>query len=71
MYTLKSENDVAKIPLATTGQCDEFNRDDGSCVDYASVQILNNGQDITSRPVAKKRFYLRMKQVKSINIGSL
>ncbi|WP_158997405.1 gluzincin family metallopeptidase [Pigmentibacter ruber] len=70
VYTLNSEADIAKIPLSVTGQCDEINRDDGSCVDYASVQILNNGQDLTSRPVAKKRFYIRMKQVKNLNFES-
>ncbi len=69
VYTLKSEADIAKIPLVATAQCDEINRDDGSCVDYASVQILNNGQDANSKPQAKKRFYLRMKSVKSRNIG--
>lgn len=69
VYTLKSEADIAKIPLVATAQCDEVNRDDGSCVDYASVQILNDGQDVTSKPQAKKRFYLRMKPAKSRNIG--
>ena len=69
VYTLKSEADIAKIPLVATGKCDEINRDDGSCVDYASVQILNDGQDVTSKPQAKKRFYLRMKPLKTNNIG--
>ncbi len=63
VYTLKSEADTAMIPLIATAQCDEINRDDESCVDYASVQILNDGQDVNSKPQAKKRFYLRMKPV--------
>lgn len=70
VYTLKSEADTVKIPLVATAQCDEVNRDDGSCVDYASVQILNDGQDVNSKPLAKKRFYLRVKQMKSRHIGS-
>lgn len=59
VYTLNSEADVASIPLEVSGKCDEVNRADGSCVDYAYVQIWNNGE--TDRPVAKKRFYLRIK----------
>lgn len=64
VYTVKSEADTVTIPLIATGKCDEINRDDGSCVDYASVQILNKGQNINSKPQAKKRFYLRMKPIK-------
>jgi len=58
-YTLNSEADVVEFQLKAFGQCDEINRDDGSCVDFAWVQIWNNGE--TAKPVAKKRFYLRIK----------
>jgi hypothetical protein len=57
-YTLKSDGEVANFNLTATGKCDEVNRQDGSCVDYAYVQIWNNG---ATRPSAKKRFYLRVK----------
>jgi hypothetical protein len=57
-FTLTSSADVAKIPLTVTGTCDEVNRDDGSCVDYLYVQVINAGE---TRPAAKKRFYLRVK----------
>ncbi|MGK5083697.1 hypothetical protein WDW37_10370 [Bdellovibrionota bacterium FG-1] len=59
VFTLSSETDVATIPLTVTGTCDEVNRQDGSCVDYAYVQIWGAGD--TTRPTAKKRFYLRVK----------
>ncbi len=57
-YTLNSEADVAKFTLGTDGKCDEINRPDGSCVDYAYIQIWNQGETI--KPQAKKRFYLRV-----------
>lgn len=61
-YTLGSEAEVASIPLEVAGKCDEANRDDGSCVDYAYVQVWNAGD--ATKPVAKKRFYLRVKTTK-------
>jgi hypothetical protein len=57
--TLNSESDVLTIPLDVLGQCDQVNRPDGSCVDYAYVQILNTGD--TQMPRAKKRFYVQVK----------
>ncbi|MBC7395806.1 MAG: hypothetical protein H7333_00060 [Bdellovibrionales bacterium] len=58
-YTLQTEADVAKIPLDVSGTCDAVNREDGSCVDYVYVQILNQGE--ISHPRAKKRFYVQVK----------
>jgi hypothetical protein len=58
-YVLKSEADSVKLPLKVAGTCDEVNREDGSCVDFAYVQIFNAGESL--RPAAKKRFYLRVK----------
>jgi hypothetical protein len=57
-YTLNSEADVVSIPLTATGTCDAVNRDDGSCVDFAYIKIFEKGKD--DKPVAKKRFYLRI-----------
>jgi hypothetical protein len=57
-YTLNTEADLAKFTLGTDGKCDEINRPDGSCVDYAYIQIWNQGE--TVKPQAKKRFYLRV-----------
>jgi len=55
--TLKGPDDVASIELEATGTCDEINRDDGSCVDYAYIQLIPSGLE---KPVGKKRFYLRI-----------
>lgn len=55
--TLESESDRASFDLTVTGTCDEVNRPDNSCVDFAYVQVLNDGD---TKPVAKKRFYLRV-----------
>ena len=58
LYTLNSEADTLPITVSTTGKCDSINRPDGSCVDFAYLQVWNNGE--TQRPQAKKRFYLRL-----------
>lgn len=61
-YTLKGPDDVLNIDLEATGVCDEINRPDGSCVDYASIQLFV-GQLLPAgltKPVGKKRFYLRI-----------
>jgi len=57
-FTLNSEAEVAKFALGTDGKCDEVNLPDGSCRDYAYIQIWNQGE--TVKPQAKKRFYLRV-----------
>ncbi len=57
-FILNSEADLAKFTLGTEGRCDEINRPDGSCSDYAYIQIWNQGETI--KPQAKKRFYLRV-----------
>lgn len=53
-----AEHAKVAIPLTINGKCDFFNRDDQSCSDFAYVQIWNAGE---TAPVAKKRFYLRLK----------
>ncbi|MBI4403683.1 MAG: hypothetical protein HY537_05965 [Deltaproteobacteria bacterium] len=57
-YTLNSEADLLPIDLTVSGKCDEVNRPDGSCVDFAYIQVWNNGE--SKKPQAKKRFYLRI-----------
>src|SRR5690606_35533243 len=54
-YTIEKMGDVLPVNLSITGKCDQVNRDDGSCVDYAYIQVYNNGS--LEKPVAKKRFY--------------
>lgn len=59
VYTVNSADEVLSIPLAVnTNECDEVNQPDGSCKDYAYVQVFNQGGE---KPVAKKRFYLKVK----------
>ena len=58
-YTLSADSPGIDLPLEVSGTCDQINRTDESCVDYAYVQIWNNGE--AENPVAKKRFYLRVK----------
>ena len=58
-YTLNSEEDVADINLTASGTCDAVNQPDGSCKDYAYIQIFNNGHE-SEKPSAKKRFYLKI-----------
>lgn len=57
IFTLLSESNEIKVPLTVLGKCDAINRPDGSCVDYVHLQVFNRGE---SKPVAKKRFYLRV-----------
>lgn len=59
IYTINSESDKLPIDLTIEGKCDKINRPDGSCVDFAYVQIFNQGE--TKKPQAKKRFYLKLK----------
>jgi len=56
-YVIQKPGDVLNFPLTASGTCDSVNRPDGTCSDYAYVQIFNNGSKV---PVAKKRFYLRI-----------
>lgn len=58
VYTVNSADELLSIPLAVnTNECDEVNQPDGSCKDYAYVQVYNTG---VTKPVAKKRFYLKV-----------
>jgi hypothetical protein len=57
VYTVNSEEEVLTLPLRASLECDLVNQPDGSCKDYAYVQVYNNG---VAKPVAKKRFYLKL-----------
>ncbi len=59
VYVLNSEADELNIPLTASGTCDLVNQPDGSCKDYAYVQIYNHGKE-NQKPSAKKRFYLKI-----------
>src|SRR5262249_2719 len=56
-FTLQSESDVVSVPLTISGKCDFVNREDGTCVDFAYLQVWPTG---FTQPIAKKRFYLRL-----------
>lgn len=62
--TLTSDADIAHIPVKVLGRCDYTNRDGGGCKDFVYVQILNAG---ASEPVAKKRFYVAVKNTNQQN----
>ncbi len=55
--TLHSPSDLIGLKVAVTGTCDFANRENGDCVDFAYVRVFNFGE---TKPVAKKRFYLRV-----------
>jgi hypothetical protein len=60
-FVMELENEAARaqINLSALAGCDFINREDGTCSDYAYLQVYNAGE---SRPVAKKRFYVRVKE---------
>ncbi len=55
-YVINSAAETLAIPLKVSLECDSINQPDGSCKDYAYVQVWNEG----SKPIAKKRFYLKI-----------
>lgn len=57
IYTVHSEDDLLEIPIKVNPTCDFVNQPDGSCKDYAYLQVYNSGN---LKPLAKKRFYIRM-----------
>lgn len=58
VYTVQNEAEVLTLPIKASMKCDAINQPDGSCKDYAYLQVFNNG-DV--KPLAKKRFYLQIK----------
>lgn len=57
VYTLNSPDEVLTLPIRASMECEKINQPDGSCKDYAYVQIFNDG---SIKPIAKKRFYLML-----------
>jgi hypothetical protein len=57
-YTLNSASDKITTSVSINNKCDFINREDGSCVDFAYIQLWPTG---ATQPVAKKRFYLKLK----------
>lgn len=61
VYTVQSEADLLNIPIKASMTCDDINQENESCKDYAYIQVYRKGE---SKPVAKKRFYLLIKNNK-------
>ncbi len=59
IYRVESEGDLLKIPLKVSMKCETVNQPDGSCKDYAYLQVYKEGE---SKPRAKKRFYLNISE---------
>jgi hypothetical protein len=57
VYQISQPNEVLSIPLSASMTCETVNQPDGSCKDYAYIQVYNEG-DV--KPRAKKRFYLKL-----------
>lgn len=57
-YVVNSAADELSIPLKASMGCDFVNQPDGSCKDYAYLQVWNQGE---TKPRAKKRFYVKIK----------
>jgi hypothetical protein len=60
-YVLSKAGESLDLSLSISDKCDEVNRPDGSCVDFAYIHLLPDGAKTS---VAKKRFYLRLMQKK-------
>lgn len=57
VYQVASAEELLTIPLKASMECETVNQPDGSCKDYAYVQVFNQGD---AKPRAKKRFYLKL-----------
>ena len=56
-YVVNSESDLLTVPVRASMNCETINQPDGSCKDYAYLQVFKSG---SAKPIAKKRFYLRI-----------
>lgn len=59
VFTVNSERDLLKLPIKASMTCESINQPDGGCKDYAYLQVFNSG---AKRPIAKKRFYLKISE---------
>lgn len=57
VYTISSAEEILHLPIKASMECDSINQPDGSCKDYAYIQVWNEG---SHKPIAKKRFYLKL-----------
>jgi hypothetical protein len=57
IYHVTSPEEMLAIQLKASMECDHINQPDGSCKDYAYIQVFAQGDE---RPRAKKRFYLQI-----------
>ncbi len=55
VLAINSADEILNIPLRGSMKCEEINQPNGTCKDYAYIQIFNQGG---KKPVAKKRFYV-------------
>jgi hypothetical protein len=56
-WTIAKSGDEVDVPVTVLAGCDQINRGDGRCSDFAYVQLINAGE---SRPIGKKRFYVNV-----------
>lgn len=59
-YTINQSGEQVSIPLEVSGTCDSVNREDGSCSDFAYIQVFNGIASPTTKAFGKKRFYVRV-----------
>lgn len=57
VYMVNSAEEVLTLPIRASLECDQVNQPDGSCKDYAYIQVFN---ERSPKPIAKKRFYLQL-----------
>lgn len=64
-YVVNNAEEILNIPLKASMECDFINQPDGSCKDYAYLQVFNEG---SVKPKAKKRFYLKIKDKETCTV---
>ena len=57
VYTINEESEALDLVVKASMECESVNQPDGSCKDYAYIQIFHEGG---VKPIAKKRFYLKL-----------
>jgi hypothetical protein len=59
-FTIAGPNQVVQTSVEVSGKCDYSNRDGGICSDYVYLLIFDDTIS-TEMPIAKKRFYVKVK----------
>lgn len=59
IYTINNSSEELLINLNASHTCEYSNQEDGSCKDYAYIQVFNSDSE---KPVGKKRFYLKINE---------